>query len=77
MIKEAEFTSVWDSGNNVITKRCKVNMETREVFGIEQEDDANILEDLDILDREYITIDGNDYDVFNKDEAGENDYWYS
>lgn len=77
MIREAKFTSVWDSGNSVITKNCKVNMKTREVFDIEQEDNASVLEGLDILDREYITIDSNNYDVFNKEEANKNDYWYS
>lgn len=76
MIRNAYFTSVWDDGYE-ITSNCKVNLETKEVFDIELIDDEN-LEDCDILEHEYITIDGEDFDVFNKDEyeIEKGDYWY-
>ena len=76
MIKNAKFTSVWDGGYEVTTD-CKVNMETREVFDIEVNNDDNI-EGLNSLDYEYITIDGEEFDVLNKDldDVGETDFWY-
>ena len=74
MIKNAKFTSVWDGGYEVTTD-CKVNMETREVFDIEVNNDDNI-EGLNSLDYEYITIDGEEFDVLNKDlnDVGETDF---
>lgn len=76
MIKNATFTSVWDGGYEVTTN-CKVNMKTREVFDIEVNNDDNI-EALNSLDYEYITIDGEEFDVLNKDtnDVGETDFWY-
>lgn len=76
MIKNATFTSVWDGGYEVTTN-CRVNMETREVFDIEVNNDDNI-EGLNSLDYEYITIDGEEFDVFNKDltDVGVTDFWY-
>ena len=76
MIKDATFTSVWDGGYKVTTD-CKVNMETREVFDIEVNNDDNI-EGLNSLDYEYITIDGEEFDVLNKDlnDVGVTDFWY-
>lgn len=74
MIKNATFTSVWDGGYEVTTA-CKVNMETKEVFDIEIASDG--IEDLEILDYEYITLDGESYEVVdaNVEEAG-TDFWY-
>lgn len=76
MIKNAKFTSVWDGGYEVTTD-CKVNMETREVFDIEINNDDNI-EELNSLNYEYITIDGEEFDVLNKDlnDVGVTDFWY-
>ena len=76
MIKNATFTSVWDGGHEVITD-CKVNMETREVFDIEVNNGGNI-ERLNSLDYEYITVDGEEFDVLNKDlnDIGVTDFWY-
>lgn len=76
MIKNATFTSVWDGGYEVTTD-CKVNMETREVFDVEVSNDDNI-EGLNSLDYEYITIDGEEFDVLNKDlnDVGVTDFWY-
>ena len=69
MIKNATFTSVWDSGYEVTTN-CKVNMETKEVFDIEM---AKVDDSLDVLEAEFITIDGIDYAVSNDDMT---EYWY-
>lgn len=69
MIKNAIFTSVWDGGYEVITN-CKVNMETKEVFDIEM---AEVDDALDVLEAEFVTIDGIDYDVSNDDTT---EYWY-
>lgn len=74
MIINAAFTSVWNDNIAVVTE-CKVNTETREVFDI-QPDDSPLIEMLNSLEREYITIDSVDYGVYIKDDAGEGDYWY-
>ena len=72
MIKNAKFTSVWDGGYEVTTD-CKVNMETRKVFDIEL---IEVDESLEHLDREYITIDGEEFDVFSVDEVEDGNFWY-
>lgn len=69
MVKNATFTSVWDNGYEVTTN-CKVNMETREVFDIEM---AEVDDGLDVLEAEFVTIDGIDYAVSNDDMT---EYWY-
>lgn len=56
MIKNATFVSVWDDGFEVASG-CKVNTDTNKVFDIEQVCFDGL--DLEILDREYIIIDGN------------------
>ena len=70
MIKDATFTSVWDGGYEVTTN-CKVDMETKEVFDIEM---AEGDDSLDILEAEFVTIDGIDYAVSNNDMT---EYWYA
>ena len=71
MIKSATYTSIWDGGH-AITTDCKVNMDTKEVFDIEPID-----VDVDILENEYVTIDGKQYPVARKDEIENNNgYWY-
>ena len=72
MIKDAKFTSVWDGGYKITTK-CKVNMETKEVFDIEvSEDIADLVDDLNY---EYVTIDGENHFVsYNGEE--DTTYWY-
>ena len=78
MIKDATFVSVWDDGFEVETD-CKVNTDTNEVFDIEMVDVNGL--DLEILDMEYIIIDGNEYDVYPitdcvPDELADDEYWY-
>ncbi len=68
MIKNATFTSVWD-GSYEVTTNCKVNTETKEVFDIEKVDI-----DADVLEYEYVTLDGNEYSVSNDNE--DTDFWY-
>ena len=74
MIKNAKFTSVWDSDYEVTTD-CKVNMETKEVFDIEL---AEVDESLDILEKEYVVIDDVEYPVFQLSDITEedNEFWY-
>lgn len=69
MIKDATFTSVWDGGINITTK-CKVNLETKEVFDIEM---SNTCEKLNVFETEYITIDDIDYPVSNDNTT---EFWY-
>ena len=82
MIKNAEFTSVWD-GCTAITTSCKVNTKTRQIFDIENEEDDNILNNIETLDEEYVTIDGTKYPAVNTfndpDEIAHSAgyYWYS
>ena len=75
MIKCATVTSVWDGGETAITVDCKVNTETMQVFDICSED-SEICDYVDSLDREYVTIDGKDYPLYQEDEAEDGDYWY-
>ena len=75
MIKNAKFTSVWDGGYEVTTD-CKVDMKTREVFDIKVNENVDEIEDLNSLDCEYITIDGEKFDVFSVDEVENGNFWY-
>lgn len=68
MEKKATYTSVWDGGN-MVTSDCEVNTETKEVFNIET---VNI-SGLEILEREFVTIDGIEYDV--SDDPVCTEYW--
>lgn len=70
MIKEAKFISIWD-GERIETA-CKVNTDTKQVFDIEL---SNYTPD-GICEDEYIEIDGQEYEVYSKDIAVGNEYWY-
>lgn len=69
------FTSVWDGGYEVTTD-CKINTETKEVFNIGVIESE--IEECDILDYEYITINGKDYNVYPKYECVDTqmEFWY-
>lgn len=71
VVKQADFTSVWDGGV-AVTTNCKVNMATKEVFDIEVSEGAADM--VDTLDKEYITIDGEEFSVSN--EETDDGYWY-
>lgn len=82
MIKDATFISVWDGGFELISD-CKVNTETREIFDITTYEDA-VDDDgyeLEVLDREYVIVDGEEFCAGNVEQETENwnpdtDYWY-
>lgn len=71
MIKEARFTSVWDGESQEVSVACKVNMDTKEVFDIQTVDVTGV----DVLDREYVTIDGEEYPV-SREREDDTEYWY-
>lgn len=76
-ICDADFVSVWNGGVDVRSK-CKVNTRTHEIFEIELSKENP--DNLDILEREYVEIDGNEFPAFCKDELCETDrqlaFWY-
>jgi hypothetical protein len=58
----ATFVSVWDNGSRTIESLCKFDPNTRKVTDIEMVEDE--IEDLDVLDREYVELpDGTELDV--------------
>lgn len=73
MIVSGFYVSVWDDSIKLTTP-CKINFDTREVFDIEQVD----IEGIDVLTDEYLLDSDQKYfaQVYQKDEAEENDYWY-
>lgn len=75
-VRAAHFCSVWDCGIEVEIE-CKVNIKTREVFGIEISDiDADLLE---VLDEEYVIIDDVKFPACPKDDLEDGDlftFWY-
>lgn len=82
VVKEATFTSVWNGGYEITTS-CKVNTVTREIFDIEIAGDLvdDEGDELEILDREYVTVDGIEYcagSVYSETEGWNQnkDYWY-
>lgn len=64
MIVNATFVSVWDGGTKIETS-CKFDTEKKLAFDIESIDDV---EDLDILDEEYITFGDQEISTFTTDE---------
>lgn len=75
-IINATFVSVWDGGTVMaaIETECKINTSTREVFDI-----ITVEADVDTFERQYVVIDGQEYDVVCVDEVedvGENEYWF-
>ena len=67
----ATFYSEWDDGS-VFATSCVVNLETKAVFDISTVDvdpDAALV-------KEYVEISGEKYPVFEKDEAGTEEFWY-
>lgn len=77
MVKDATFISVWDGGFELLSS-CKVNTETREVFNIEQFEDAvdDDGDELENLIREYIIVNGTDTVLKVLILKQNKDYWY-
>lgn len=76
-IKEAEFVSLWDGERTEIATKCKVNMETFEVFDIERSED----DEVEVCDGEYVRFNKDpeqQYPVFRKEELQEPivNFWY-
>ena len=72
-IINATFVSVWDGGTAIETE-CKINTITREVFDI-----IPVEADVDTFERQYVVIDGQEYDVIcvdGADEVEESEYWF-
>lgn len=71
--EDASYTSVWGSGQRVTTP-CRVNTVTKEVYDIETVD----IEGLENLEEEYVTINGIQHSVSEKDSRElDDEYWYS
>lgn len=70
------YISEWDGGIEIVSEAI-IDTKTKKVeIGKHLYDyDFDAL-DLEILDREYVIIDGIEYPCRRKDEADENDYWY-
>lgn len=71
-IIKGAFVSIWD-GNVYIETSCKINLETKEVFDIQTSSYNG-----DILEKEYVIIDGEEYPVFQLSDITEEDdeFWY-
>lgn len=77
-VVNAMYISKWDGGIE-IENRCKVNLDTREVFDIER----SSVDGIEVLDGEFVIINGKQYMVFEKSEYDElanetviqNAYW--
>ncbi len=66
-LKNANFVSIWDSGETIISTKCKFNEETNEVSDIEVAEVESM--NLEILDEEYVEYgDSKIYDFVNLDE---------
>lgn len=65
------YTSVWDGGIS-LTSKCIVNLKTKEVTILESFD-----ADVKVLEKEYITLDGIEYDIVRKeDKTSASEFWY-
>lgn len=70
------FVSEWDDGVEIVSEAV-IDLETKEVtIGKHFYDyDFDAL-DLDVLNREYVTIDGVEYPCSQKENADDGTYWY-
>ena len=60
-IREARYFTIWESGM-WIGSSCLVNMNTKEVFCIQQVEVSGV----EILEKELVVIDGTEHQVFEK-----------
>ena len=68
---DVEFISIWD-GNRIIESTASVDMDTKEVFDIE--DDGS--DDGDFCMERHIVIDEEEYPVVPKSSAKPGDFWF-
>lgn len=73
IINDATITTEWNDDNGtIITAKCKINTQTKEVFDIERKT-SNLSE----LTKQYVTIQDNQYPVYYKaDRPTKNDYYF-
>jgi len=62
LVVDGEYVSVWDGGVEVRTK-CVCGTHTREIH-IEASQDVNV----EVLDREYVLLNGKEYKACNEEE---------
>lgn len=72
MIKNTTLTAIYD-GINQVEIKCKINIETKEVFDIELPD---IVEKFNYFQGFYLRIGEMFVPVIQKNEAKKNEYWY-
>lgn len=71
-IQDAIYTVVYEDGTEV-SRKCKVNMETWQMFDVENVEHYN---DIDWVDQ-YVTLqDGKEYDVHWVEYCGDGDYFW-
>lgn len=70
------YISEWDDGIEIVSEAV-INLDTKEVIIGEHLYDYDFDQmDLEVFDRQYVTIDGIEYDCCHKSASSENDYWY-
>ena len=69
-MKNAVFCSVWDGGF-VLESACKIDEETREIYDIATHDTP-----VEILEKEYVIIDGEEHPASSSEEYNGNGYYY-
>lgn len=73
---EATYYSLWD-GDILLESQCMVNLKTREIFNIEPSGVSG--DSVNVLEEEYVEIDGIKAPACRKDELDEDDmftFWY-
>lgn len=71
IVRNVPYISVWDGGTLVETT-ADVRLDTKQVFNIKSVD---VGEAVDVLDREYIVLDGTEFAVFEESEAADGEFW--
>ena len=74
-IKDAAFVSTWEDGT-IIQTPCSVNLDTKEVYNVAFIEPPGST--CDMLEREFVLVDGVEYDVFPAWELGDEDdeFWF-
>lgn len=72
-IQTAVYITIWDTGFR-LEQPCKVNTKTHEVFDIEyDEDTVNTLDTLEILQEEWVRVNGVTHKLITQDKLP---FWY-
>ena len=71
------YISEWDNGVEIVSE-AEINLDTKEVIIGKHLYNYNFDNmDLEILNKEYVTIYGIEYPCCQKDNIKENEYWYN